>query len=114
MEEYDPNQLKTSKEPQQSMPIPGNITPEILEQMKQQAREMAVAQYFAQQQAQVQQQMDPPPSKEPMPQVVYVRRNLTIAELIVVFVISCGIVGGIQVGWNFVTQTLPKVEIRVK
>jgi hypothetical protein len=41
------DQIPSSIPPQQ---FPGQITPETLEQMKQQARELAVAQYFAQQQ----------------------------------------------------------------
>ena len=45
----------SSQEPPQSqIPVPGQITPEDLERMKQQARELAVAQYYAQQQAQEQ------------------------------------------------------------
>ena len=50
---------------------------------------------------------------EQQQKVVYVRRNLTVAEVIVVFVISCGLVFGIQAGWNFATNVLPKIEIKV-
>jgi len=34
--------------------------------------------------------------------------------LIVVLVIACGIVTGVQAGWNFATNFLPRLEIRVK
>ena len=48
------------------------------------------------------------------PQVVYVRRNLTVAEILVLFVLACGVVTGIQWGWNAVSNVLPRLEIRVK
>ena len=54
-----------------------------------------------------------PDQLEQQQKVVYVRRNLTVAEVIVVFVISCGLVFGIQAGWNFATNVLPKIEIKV-
>ena len=77
------------------------ITPEQLEEMKMMARQQAIQQVIQQKQLEQQQK------------VVYVRRNLTVAEVIVVFVISCGLVFGIQVGWNFATNVLPKIEIKV-
>jgi hypothetical protein len=46
--------------------------------------------------------------------VVYVRRNLTVAELILIVALSCGIVTVVQAGWNFVSSSLPRVEIKVK
>jgi len=52
--------------------------------------------------------------REPQPQVVYVRRNLTLAELLLVFALSTGGVLAIQAGWNFVTDVLPRIEIRDK
>ena len=51
---------------------------------------------------------------QPEPQVVYVRRNLTIAELILVFAISTVGVIAVQAGWNFTTDVLPRIEIRDK
>ena len=51
---------------------------------------------------------------QPQPQVVYVRRNLTIAELALVFAISTVGVIGVQAGWNFATDVLPRIEIRDK
>jgi hypothetical protein len=73
------------------------LTPEQIAQLKERAMAAAVQQTFSAQ-----------------PQVVYVRRNLTVAEIILVFVLSCGIVTGIQWGWNVVTNVLPRVEIRVR
>lgn len=90
-----PNQPKT----------PGQITPEQLEQMKAIARERAIEQAMAQQ--------IPKAQPQPQPKIVYVRRNLTVAELIVVFIISCGLVIGIPAAWNLVTNVLPRIEIKV-
>jgi len=105
-------QIPSSIPPQSSQPVPGQITPETLEAMKRQAREMAIAQYMSQQQ----QPVAPPPaprySKEP--NVIYVPRSLTVAELILIFVLSVGVVVGIQAGWKFATETLPRIEIKMK
>lgn len=90
------------------VPLPGQITPEQVEQMKARARELAIQQTYAEQAQRIKEQ----PSAAP--QVVYVRRNLTVAELILVFLISCGIVTGIQWSWNFASSILPKVEIRLR
>jgi len=89
--------------PPSNMPIPGSISPEQLAEMKARAREMAMQQALASQ-AQMQ----------PTQQVVYVRRNLTIAELLVVFLISCGIVTGIQGIWYCATNVLPRIEVRMR
>ena len=96
-------QISPSQVPQQTGPVPGTITPEQLEMMKARAREAAVRTTLEQRQ----QQMTPP-------QVVYVRRNLTVAELILLVLLSCGLVTAVQVGWNFTTQLLPRIEIKVK
>lgn len=96
-------QIPPSQPPQQ-MTLEGQITPEQLAQMKARARELAVQQTIAQQQAIQQQQ----------PQVVYVRRNLTVAEVLLVVLLSCGIVTGLQWTWNIVTNVLPRVEIKVR
>ena len=90
------SQLPTNQEQPQTQ-----ITPEQLEQMKMMARQQAIQQVVQQKQLEQQQK------------VVYVRRNLTVAEVIVVFVISCGLVFGIQASWNFATNVLPKIEIKV-
>ena len=90
------SQLPSNQEPQQNQ-----ITPEQLQQMKMMARQQAMQQVIQQRQAEEQQK------------IVYVRRNLTVAEVIIVFIISCGLVFGIQIGWNFTTNILPKIEIKV-
>lgn len=97
----------------------GRITPEQLEIFKQQAKEMAVAQFMAQRQSpkvdtNVSSSRVPEQNKEASPRVIYVRRNLTVAELLLILLISCGIVTGIQTGWNFISNTLPRIEIKVK
>lgn len=96
-------QISPSQIPQQTEPVPGTITPEQLEMMKARAREAAMRTTLEQRQ----QQMVPP-------QVVYVRRNLTVAELILLVFLSCGLVTAVQVGWNFTAQLLPRIEIKVK
>jgi len=96
-------QIPPSQPPQQ-MTLEGQITPEQLAQMKARAREIAVQQAIAQQQQLPQQQ----------PQIVYLRRNLTVAEVLLVILLSCGIVTGIQWGWNIATNVLPRVEIKVR
>jgi len=85
--------------------IPAQITPEQLEQMKAIARQRAIEQTIAQQ--------PPEPPPQVQPKIVYVRRNLTVAEVIVVFIISCGLVIGIPAAWNLVTNVLPRIEIKV-
>ena len=68
----------------------------------------------------IQQVTGRPPVEQPQqqqqqqPKVVYVRRNLTLAELLLVFALSTGGVLAIQAGWNFVTDVLPRIEIRDK
>ncbi len=85
-------------------PMDGQITPELVAQMKARARELAIQQTIAQLAA----------VPERPPQVVYVRRNLTVAEVLLVVLISCGIVTGVQWTWNIVTNVLPRVEIKVR
>ena len=58
--------------------------------------------------------MTPQVPIQPEPQVVYVRRNLTIAELILIFAISTVGVIAVQAGWSFATDVLPRIEIRDK
>ena len=121
------DQVPSSTPPQfsdlKNPPIPGGITPELLEQMKARAREEAIRMTILQQQAAAQEQADYPsgqpevPSRfqfPQQPQVVYVRRNLTVAELILVFALSCGVVTGLQATWNFVSNNLPRIEIKAR
>ena len=90
-----------SQLPPNQEPVQNPISQEQLEEMKMLARRQAIQQIAQQRQSEQQQQ------------IVYVRRNLTVAEVIVVFIISCGLVFGIQTGWNFATNVLPKIEIKV-
>lgn len=98
------DQIPASRAPEAQMPIPGSITPEQLEEMKARARELALQQTIAQQAAVQQQQ----------PRVVYVRRNLTVAELLLVFLLSSGLVLGIQGVAHLVSNYLPRIEVKVK
>lgn len=94
-------------------PMTSTITPEILEQMKARAREEAIRTTMEQRQ-----QLASAPLSRPtfqtQPQVIYVRRNLTVAELIVTIFIACGIVLGAQTIWNFGSKFLPSIEIKIK
>jgi hypothetical protein len=88
-----------------------SLSPEQIEQLKAFARERAIQATLEQQN-----QTMPPPSQMPgvAPRTVYVRRNLTVAELLLVFVLSCGLVVGLQAGWSFVSNVLPRIEVKVK
>jgi hypothetical protein len=111
-------QIPASQVPQQLQ----GISPEQLAEMKARAREQAIRMT-------VQQQTPPPQSPQapvalpggyvympeaPEPQVVYVRRNLTVAEILVIAVVSCLVVGGIQGIWGFASKHFPQIEVRVK
>lgn len=88
-----------------------SLSPEQIEQLKAFARERAIQTTLEQQK-----QMVPPPSQV-LPtgtRTVYVRRNLTVAELVLVFALSCGLVVGLQAGWGFVSNVLPRIEVKVK
>ncbi len=90
-------------QPPQMPQVPPQITAEQLEEMKAIARQQAIQQTFTQR------AVEPPTPQK----VVYVRRNLTVAEVIAVFIISCGVVVGLQAGWNFATNLLPRIEVKV-
>jgi hypothetical protein len=94
--------------PQYQEPVPPAY-PDI-EAMKAQARELAIQQVMASRTTPV---AAPSPQQVP-PKVIYVRRNLTVAELIVVFAIAWGIVAGIPFLWNSVANRLPQIEIKLK
>lgn len=104
-------QIPASSVPQPQAPGPGSpyemnrLTPEMLEALKAQARQSAIKQVFEERAASYQ---------APTPQVVYLRRNLTVAELGLILLISCGIVTGVQAAWNFSSNLLPRIEIKVK
>jgi hypothetical protein len=109
MSEQIPNsQMPPLADVNGNVQIPGTITPEQLEEMKARARELAIRQTLVQQQA----QEAVPPSVPP--QVIYVRRNLTVAELLLLLLLSCGIVLGVQTIGGVVANTLPRIEIKLK
>ena len=54
------------------------------------------------------------PQPVPEPKIVYLRRNLTLAELGVTFLIAIGIVAGVQGIWHVATDVIPRIEIREK
>ena len=89
-------------------PTQPGITTEQLEQLKARAREAAVMQVYQQQQQQ------PIPLGRPPEQVVYVKRPLTVAEIILMLALSCGIVFGVQLTVHFIANTLPRIEIKMK
>ena len=72
--------------PPSQPPVNPQITPEQLEQMKVRARNLAIQQTLAQN----------APISPPQPKVIYVRRNLTIAEIVVILALSCGLVTGVN------------------
>ena len=48
------------------------------------------------------------------PKIIYQTRNLTIAEILVMFALSCVVVSGIPALWGFASKHLPQIEVRVK
>jgi len=101
-------QIPSSNFPPEQQGLGGQITSEQLEQLKARAREAAIMQVYQQQQPQA------APSAGPPSQVVYVRKPLTVAEGLLLLLISCGIVFGIQLGFNFAVDTLSRIEVKMK
>ena len=79
-----------------------------LEQAIQQVTQQPVPQPLPQVAPQVQQYTQPETN------TVYVRRNLTLAEILLMFALSCGLVLGLQASWFVATDLLPRIEIREK
>ena len=102
-------QIPSSNFPPEQQGLGGQITPEQLEQLKARAREAAIMQTYQQQQ---QPQVTPPAG--PPAQVVYVKRPLTVAEILLLLLVSCGIIFGVQLGFNFAVNTLSRIEIKMK
>jgi hypothetical protein len=90
-------------QPPMQQTLEGQITPEALAEMKARALELAIQQTVPQR-----------PPREVPPQIIYLRRNLTVAEVLLVLLLSCGIVTGIQGLWYLGTNLLPRFEIRVR
>ncbi|MBG45455.1 MAG: hypothetical protein CMB76_02920 [Euryarchaeota archaeon] len=85
---------------QQQVPFPN------IEEMKAIARENAIREVIEEKQ---QQQL----LQNQQQEIVYVKRNLTIAEIIVMFAITTGIVLGVQGIWKFSHDFLPRIEIKI-
>lgn len=97
-------------EPPAAPQVPdGRISPQDLELLKARARELAIQQTILQQQQQV-----APQAPAQTPRIVYVRRNFTVAELLLILLLSCGLVTAAQAIWGFASSALPKVEIKIK
>ena len=102
--EFDQRMAAATPQPQQ----PGvQFNVPDFQAMRQEAMQKAVQQVTGQ-------PMVNAPVAQPQPKVVYVRRNLTFAELILVFAITTVGVVGVQAGWNFATDVLPRIEVRDK
>lgn len=89
------------------------LTPEQIQLMKQAALQQAIQQRVLVQEPQpvpIALQQEQRPLEQP--RVMYVRRNLTVAELLLVLVCSIGIVSGAQLLWHGVSGMLPRIEIR--
>jgi hypothetical protein len=101
-------QIPSSNFPPEQQGLGGQITPEQLEQLKARAREAAIMQTYQQQQPQA-----APPAGPPV-QVVYIKKPLTVAEGLLLLLVSCGIVFGAQLGFNFALDTLSRIEVKMK
>jgi hypothetical protein len=110
MEDQIPPSQQPAPAPQPRQPDFNQTTLEQLEQMKAMAREAAIRQ------AMEQRQVTPPQSGvvPPQPKVVYVRRNLTVAEVILLFLLATTAVVGFQSVWGLVANHLPRIEVKVK
>jgi hypothetical protein len=112
-EQLPPSMPAPEAFPQTPPPMP-TITPEMVEQMKIRARQEAIRITMEQRQMPVAAPMQAPNPFLPPPQVVYLRRNLTLAELLLTLVLACGLVFGVQAGWNFASKILPRIEVKMK
>jgi hypothetical protein len=108
----NPAQFSTATQPLQEQPP---VAPDFQE-MRRLALEQAIQQVTQQPVPQPIAQVAPqaPQYSQPETNTVYVRRNLTLAELLVMFALSCGLVLGLQASWFIATDLLPRIEIREK
>lgn len=106
MEEQIPaSNIPQSVPPSPGAAVPGQLTPDMVQFLKYQAKQQAIQQLVEQREQQ------PRPLE---PQIVYLRRNLTVAELGLIILLACGLVTGVQAAWNFGSNLLPRIEIKVK
>lgn len=92
---------------QQGYFINNPLTPEVVAMLKERAKEAAIMQAIENQSA-------PIPQSQPKPNVVYVRRPLTVAEIILLLAIACGLVTGTQFLWGAISKNLPSIEVKLK
>lgn len=116
-EQFSSNQVPAPEAqiPQPSLQVPASvpgISLAMLEQMKARAREEAIR-ITMEQRAQLGTQI-PQQALAPKPNIIYARRNLTVAELLLTLLLACGIVTGVQYSWKAVSNLIPHVEIKVK
>jgi hypothetical protein len=103
-----------SPAPAPTFNFPPTITPEIVEMMKARAREEAIRLTMEKKQATPVSQMQVPADFQRAPQVVYIRRNLTLAELLLTILLACGLVTGVQFSWHFITSQIPRIHVEIK
>jgi len=91
------------------------------EEMRQKALQDAIQQVTAKRSVEQEQPMQMPFKQEvPVvtsnltPQIVYVKRNMTLAELLLTLLLACGIVTGVQFTWSFATDLISRIEIKGK
>jgi hypothetical protein len=129
-----PAQAQELPQYEQSLQEP-MFNPENIEALKARARDLAIQQAIAARGMQPQSNPTPPPQiaqapqapprpqpiprqtyQQPVPEpnVVYLRRNLTIAEVLLILALSTGILAGVQFAWGFSTDILSRIEIREK
>jgi hypothetical protein len=127
----NPAQVDEQLQYEQSYQEP-TFNPENLEALKARARDLAMQQAIASRgmqipnnplasppmpkppQAPARPQPAPTPNYQapaPQPNVVYLRRNLTIAEILIILALSTGILAGVQFAWGFSTDILSRIEI---
>lgn len=118
MEEQNVSQMPQPSQFQ--VPISQSIPLEALEALKARAREEALRITLEQNAAlaaastQYVNPIQQPPQQSKQPEIIYVRRNLTIAELLLMLFIACGLVTGTQFLWNVGTNLLPRIEVKMK
>lgn len=100
--------------PPQVPEMPPRLTHEQLEELKRIAKERAIQQVTGQNATTEAKPVPPQSFYSPEQKVVYVKRPLTVAEIIFMLIISCGLVVGGQFLWRGLNEVIPRVEIRVK
>ena len=112
-EQIPPSQQVPADQPFfQRPPEMPQLSPSVIEQLKARAREEAIRMTLEQRAAASAPQEGLFPGQQP--NVVYVRRNFTVAELLLTLLLACGIVTGLQFGWKVVSNSMPHIEIKVK